>query len=97
MSGVVYSGVNDLTLGRLGAPIAVAAGGLIPPGQFFGGAWSATIGGTATPMAAGFITSDGTATLTAAGNVIPLGAGNPYKWPWGVPWPLSQMPWPPPS
>ena len=89
MSGVVYGSVNDPTLGKIGLPIAIAAGGVIPPGDFYGGAWSATINGTATAMTAGFIQSDGTATLTAAGNVYPLGAGNPYVWPWPPPWPVG--------
>lgn len=97
MAGVVFVGGGDTALGKYGAPIAIAAGGLIPPGTFMGGAWSVTIGGTATTMPAGMITSDGTATLTAAGNINPIGAGNPYIWPWAKPWPLGQLPWPPPS
>lgn len=89
MGGVVYGSAGDLTTGKFGAPIALTAGATIPPGKYWGGAWSANINGTPTAMAAGYIESDGLATLTAAGNIIPLGAGNPYLWPWRNPWPVG--------
>lgn len=89
MSGVVYSGAGDATLGKFGLPRAIAAGGQIPPGTYFGGAWSANVNGTMTAMTAGYIESDGTATLTAAGNIIPIGAGNYPPWPWPPPWPVG--------
>lgn len=88
MGGVVYSGQGNGSLGKIGAPIALGAGALIPPGQYYGGAWSANVGGTMTTMVAGLIDSDGQATLTAAGNIYPIGAGNQYQWPWRPPWPL---------
>lgn len=89
MSGIVYSGAGDATLGKFGLPRALGAGAQIPPGTYYGGAWSANINGTPTTMVAGYIESDGTATLTAAGNIYPIGAGNNPPWPWPPPWPVG--------
>lgn len=90
MGGVVYGSSGDLTLGKFGAPLALTAGAQIPPGTYFGGTWSAMINGSAVAQAAGYIESDGLATLTAAGNVYPIGAGNPsLPWPWRPPWPIG--------
>lgn len=92
MGGVVYSGQGNGSLGKIGLPIALTAGALIPPGQYFGGAWSANVGGTMTAMVAGFIDSDGQATLTAAGNIYPIGAKPRAPWPWPAPWPIGITP-----
>lgn len=89
MGGVVYSSQPDPLMGKIGPAIAIGAGGVIPPGQYFGGAWSANVNGTMIAQVAGAIFSDGQATLTAAGNIYPLGAGNPYVWPWPNPWPVG--------
>lgn len=89
MGGVVYSSQPDPLMGKLGPAIALGAGATIPPGTFYGGAWSANVNGTMTAMVAGLIESDGQATLTGAGNIYPVGAGNPYRWPWPPPWPIG--------
>lgn len=90
MSGIVYSGAGDATLGKFGLPLALGAGARIPPGQYWGAAWTALVNGTPVAQPAGYIESDGNATLTASGNVIPLGAGNPsLPWPWPPPWPVG--------
>ena len=47
MGGVVYSSAGDATLGMFGLPLAITAGGQIPPGNYWGGAWSAMVNGTA--------------------------------------------------
>lgn len=89
MGGIVYSAQPDPLMGMIGPAISVTAGGVIPPGKFFGGAWSANVNGTMIAMGAGVIDSDGQATLTAAGSIYPIGAGNPYLWPWRNPWPVG--------
>lgn len=89
MPGIVYSAQPDPLMGRIGPAIAIGAGGVIPPGTFMGGAWSANVNGTMIAQVAGTILSDGQATLTAAGNIYPVGAGNPYVWPWPAPWPAG--------
>lgn len=89
--GVVYA-PGSATTGLYGVPIALAAGAPIPPGQYFiDGAWSITApGGSVHDMEAGYCVSDGTnATITAAGNAIPLGAGPAPVWPWPEPWPIG--------
>lgn len=89
MSGVVYSGAGDATLGKFGVAIPLGAGAQIPPGTYLGGAWSAMVNGAPVTQPVGFIQSDGLATLTAAGSIYPIGAGNPYRWPWPNPWPIG--------
>ena len=95
MSGVVWA-PGSITQGRYGPAVAIAAGGVIPPGTWFvPGAYSLVVpnaAGTGTTTVAcpgGEMTSDGVnATLTAAGNITSLGAMPPPTWPWPPAWPL---------
>ena len=95
MGGVVWA-PGSITQGLYGPAIAIAAGGVIPPGVFFvPGAYTLTVpnaAGTGTTTVAcpgGIVDSDGVnATLTAAGNITQLGAKPPPVWPWPLPWPL---------
>ena len=95
MPGVVWA-PGSITQGRYGNAVAIAAGAVIPPGEWFvPGAYSLVVpnaAGTGTTTVAcpgGFVVSDGVnATLTAAGNITPLGAQAPGVWPWPQPWPL---------
>ena len=76
--GVVFApaaGVN--TLSRFGPPVALTAGAVIPAGAWYvPGAFSVTAqGAAAESIPGGYCISDGVnVTITAAGNVIPIGA-----------------------
>lgn len=95
MSGVVWA-PGGITTGKYSQAIAIGAGGVLPPGQFFvPGAYTLTVpnaAGTGTTTIAGtggYVESDGVnCTLTAAGNVTMLGAQPAPTWPWPAPWPL---------
>lgn len=95
MGGVVFA-PGSITEGLYGPALAIGAGGVIPPGNWFvPGAFSLVVPnaagtGTATiAVSGGMCVSDGTnATLTAAGNITALGSRPPPRWPWPPPWPL---------
>ena len=97
MGGVVWA-PGGITTGLYGPSIALGAGAVIPPGQFFvSGAYPLTVPNTSTSppttstisCSAGFVDSDGVnATITAAGTITQLGSKPPPVWPWPPPWPL---------
>lgn len=95
MGGVVFA-PGSITEGLYGPALAIGAGGVIPPGNWFvPGAFSLVVpnaagtGTTTIAVSGGMCVSDGTnATLTAAGNITALGSRPPPRWPWPPPWPL---------
>ena len=95
MGGVVFA-PGSITEGLYSPAIAIAAGGVSPPGTFFvPGSYSLVVpnatgtGTTTIACPGGVVVSDGTnATLTAAGNITALGSRPPPQWPWPLPWPL---------
>jgi|GEM_PF-5809669 len=89
MAGVVYSGSGNGSLGKFGLPISIAAGALIPPGQYISqSGWTAMVDGSPVTMPPGMVDSDGQAT-SAGGLLFPIGARQVAPWPWPLPWPLS--------
>lgn len=77
VSGGIVFAPGSATTGRFGSPVAITAGAVIPAGMWYvpGGYVVTGPGPTTVTGTAGLCISDGASvTLTAAGNIIPIGA-----------------------